>query len=92
VIAPETVLRRRPDVRYRIVAPEAVVIRQSVPEVMVLNGLAAELLDRIDAKASVSELLLALRSLYDVDPQVLERDVVEFLGELLASGVVEEVA
>jgi hypothetical protein len=87
-----TVLRRRPDVRYRIVAPEAVVIRQSVPEVMVLNGVAAEVLERLDGKTAVAGLVGALAPLYDVAPDVLEQDVLRFLGELLDSGVVEEVA
>lgn len=92
MIGPDTILRRRPDVRYRIVAPEAVVIRQSVPEVMVLNAVAAEVLERIDAKTSVAALLAALGSLYEVDPQKLEGDVLAFLAELLEGGVVEEVA
>jgi hypothetical protein len=55
LITPATVLRRRPDVRYRLVAPEAVVIRQSVPEVMVLNGVAAEVLERIAVPMPSSE-------------------------------------
>lgn len=92
MIGPASVLRRRSDVRYRIVAPEAVVIRQSVPEVMVLNGVAAELLERLDAQTTVARLVEALLPLYEVEPAVLERDVLQFLGELLESGVVEEVA
>jgi hypothetical protein len=92
MIGPASVLRRRSDVRYRIVTPEAVVIRQSVPEVMVLNGVAAELLERLDAQTTVARLVEALLPLYEVDPAVLERDVLQFLGELLDSGVVEEVA
>lgn len=92
MIGPDTVLRRRPDVRYRIVAPEAVVIRQDVPEVLVLNGVAAELLERIDARTSAAGLIEALVPLYDVEPALLEQDVLQFLGELLEGGVVEEVA
>jgi hypothetical protein len=86
------VFRRRPDVRHRVVAPEAVVIRQSVPEVMVLNELGAEVLDRLDGRTSVAALVAGLLPLYDVEPAQLERDVLVFLDELAAVGIVEEAA
>ena len=85
------VFRRRSDVRYRIVGPEAVVIRQSGPEVLVLNGVGARVIDGIDARTTVATLVTRLAEDYDVDRGTLERDVVAFLEELTDGGVIERV-
>lgn len=87
-----TVLRRAKDVRHRLLRPEAVVIRQAVPEVLVLNDVAGELLERVDARTPVSGLVDQLASLYDVERAVLERDALRFLAELAEAGIVEVVA
>ena len=85
------VFRRRSDVRYRLVGPEAVVIRQSGPEVLVLNGVGARVIDGIDAQTTVATLVTRLAEDYDVDRGTLERDVVSFLQELADGGVIERV-
>lgn len=92
MIRPESVLRLKPDVRQRFLRPEAVVVRQSAPEVMVLNELAGELLERIDARASVRGLIDAVAPLYAIERERLEADVLAFLEELREAGVVEEIA
>jgi hypothetical protein len=92
VIGAETVLRRAKDVRHRLLRPEAVVIRQAVPEVLVLNDVAGELLERLDARTPVSGLVDQVAPLYDVERSVLERDALRFLGELVEAGIVEVVA
>jgi hypothetical protein len=85
------VFRRRNDIRYRIVGPEAVVIRQSGPEVLVLNGVGARVIDVIDARTTVAMLVTRLAEDYDVDRGTLERDVISFLQELADGGVIERV-
>ena len=90
MIAPATRFRRRTDVRFRIVAPEAIVVRQSGPEVLVLNGIGARVLERLDAGESVATLLAGLAGEYEVDRGRLEGDVLAFLEELATSGVIEE--
>jgi hypothetical protein len=85
------VFRRRSDVRYRIVGPEAVVIRQAGPEVLVLNGVGARVIDGIDAHTTVATLVTRLAEDYDVDRGTLERDVRSFLRELADGGVIERV-
>lgn len=92
MIGAETVLRRAKDVRHRLLRPEAVVIRQAVPEVLVLNDVAGELLERLDARTPVSGLVDQVAPLYDVERSVLERDALRFLGELVEAGIVEVVA
>jgi hypothetical protein len=91
MIDKDSVFRRRSDVRYRIVGPEAVVVRQSLPEVLVLNGVGARVVERIDGTLTVDTLVSALAGEYDVERETLERDVVAFLGELAEGGVIERV-
>ena len=86
-----SVFRRRSDVRYRVVGPEAVVVRQSVPEVLVLNGVGARVVEKVDGTLTVEALVAALAGEYDVEREILERDVVAFLGELAEGGVIESV-
>ena len=77
--------RARDDVRFRLIADEAVVIRQRVAEVIVLNevgGRILELLAGSDSGLTRAELVSALVEEYDVDSETLHRDVEEFLAEL----------
>ncbi len=85
-----TVLRRRSDVRYRLIEGEAVVLRQSVAEVLVLNGVGASVLDLADGDRPVSAWIEELAREYDVDPAVLKRDVLEFAAELCMAGLLEQ--
>lgn len=85
-----TVLRRRSDVRYRRIEGEAVVLRQSAAEVLVLNGVGASVLDLADGERSVANWIETLAAEYDADPAVLEGDVLEFAAELCAAGLLEE--
>jgi hypothetical protein len=86
-----TVFRRRSDVRYRRIEGEAVVLRQSAAEVLVLNEVGASVLDLADGKRSVGEWIDELRHEYDADPETLARDVLTFAGELQEAGMLEEV-
>lgn len=91
-ITPSTVLRRRSDVRYRLIEGEAVVLRQSAAEVLVLNGVGASVLDLADGERPVREWIETLSGEYDADPEELARDVLQFTGELWEAGVLETVA
>lgn len=90
-ITPASILRRRSDVRYRRIEGEAVVLRQSAAEVLVLNEVGACVLDLADGERSVREWIEALARDYDADPEALARDVLEFAGELHAAGLLEAV-
>jgi Coenzyme PQQ synthesis protein D (PqqD) len=86
-----TVLRRRSDVRYRRIEGEAVVLRQSAAEVLVLNEIGASVLDLADGDRPVREWIDALAEEYEADPATLARDVLEFAGELQEAGLLEAV-
>ncbi len=86
-----TVLRRRSDVRYRLIEGEAVVLRQSAAEVLVLNGVGASVLDLADGEHSISEWIEELAREYDADGKTLSLDVLAFAGELTEAGLLEEI-
>jgi len=82
-------LRLAPDVRFRVVVEEGVVLRQRSAEVLVVNEVGARVLALIDPSRTVAQVLLQLEEEFDVERTVLEADVAAFLAELVASGVVE---
>jgi hypothetical protein len=90
-ITSSTVLRRRPDVRYRRIEGEAVVVRQSSAEVLVLNGVGADVLDLADGERPVGAWIDALFEVYDTDAESLARDVLTFAAELTEAGLLEPV-
>lgn len=91
-ITPATVLRRRPDVRYRRIEGEAVVLRQSAAEVLVLNEVGASVLELADGSRSVGDWIDALGREYEGDPETLASDVLAFAAALAEAGLLEPVA
>lgn len=83
------VLRRRSDIRYRTLDGEAVVVRQRAGEVLVLNEVAARLLDLADGATPLGAWVETLLGEYEVDREVLERDVAECARELTEAGLLE---
>ncbi len=86
------VLKRREDVRYRIVGDEAVVIRQSAAEVLALNDVGARVLELIDAGTTLGGLVDTMFEEYDVAREHLARDVVGFVESIREAGIVEGVS
>lgn len=87
-----SVLRLRSDVRYRMIEGEALVLRQEAAEVLGLNPVGSRVLELIDGRRSVADLLRILEGEYEVERAELESDVLGFLGELLQDTALEEVA
>jgi hypothetical protein len=90
-IEASTVLKRRSDVRFRIVDDEAVVLRQSVAEVLVINEIGARILELADGCNPVSAWVDALLAGYEVERDTLLADVLSFAGELTEQGLLEPV-
>lgn len=88
-LSPDTVLKRCADVRYRRVLDEAVVVRQQAAETLVLNDVAAAVLERCDGSTPLGSILEQLNADYLVDAETLAKDVHRFVRELIASGVLE---
>ena len=89
MIALDTHLRRARDVRFRHIPPETLLVRQSGPEVMVLNGIAGRVLDLLVPGARAGDLVATLQHEFDGAAEEIERDTLSFLAELVAAGVAE---
>jgi len=89
VIDPASVLKPARDIRWRRIDGEAVVIRQRAGEVLVMNEVAARILDLADGRTPVSAWIEILAQEYDADREALERDVLAFTAELAAEGMLE---
>ena len=87
-----SVLRRRSDIRWRRIEGEAVVLRQSSAEVLVLNEVGASVLDLADGQRSVGAWIEELSGVYDAAPDDLARDILDFAAELEEAGLLEPVA
>ena len=79
------------NVRFRRVFDEAVVIHQEKTEALVLNEVGVSFLELCDGKRSFQNILEKLMEEYEVDPQVLEKDVREFTRELVEAQIIVSV-
>jgi hypothetical protein len=86
-----SVLRRRADVRYRVIDEEGVVVRQTEGEVLVLNDTATRILALADGAAPVGAWIDVLIGEFEIGRQELERDVLAFAAELVEQGLLEPV-
>jgi hypothetical protein len=92
IIASTTVFRKTADARYRNVSGEGIVVRQAAGEVLVLSEVGARVLDLIQSGAPVGRLFTELAAEYDIERAILERDVMDYLQELLEAGIIESAA
>lgn len=81
----------RPQIRFRLIAGQGLVINQEVAEALVLNEVGAQALDLLDGRRSVAEIINLLDGEYHADHEILEQDVRTYLAELQQAGIVEPV-
>lgn len=84
--------RLEADVRFRVVADEGVVVRQSEGEVLVVNELGGEILTHIQQDHSFGDIVSALTGRYDADSSEITRHTSDFLDEMLSGKVIEILA
>ena len=89
MITTNSIVKRRDDVRWRVMGDEAVVLQQTQAEVLVLNPVGLRVLELIDAERTVQDLLTTLAAEYDVEPDTLRQDVLAYLLELEDANVLE---
>jgi len=89
--APASGYALRPDVRYRLIAGEGVVVRQNQGEVLVLNGVGARMLQLLAQGLSAASIASRLASEYDAAVPQIEADLEAFARELVAAGILERV-
>lgn len=76
------------DVRFRIVFDEAVVLKQDEAEVLVLNEVGARVLEGLGSGLRPSQIVALLESEFETPTTALERDVEQFVAELLDAKVI----
>src|ERR1700674_742406 len=86
-----SVLGRRPDVRFRVIDAEGVVVRQSAGEVLVLNDIGTRILALADGVAPVAVWIDTLLVEFEVEVErpARESDVLAFAAELVEQGLLE---
>ena len=81
--------RLKSDVRYRVIDDEAIIVCQDRGEIIAVNEVGRLVLDAVDGKTSIAAMIGMLASSYDVPVKTLQEDVLEFIAEMLHSGVLE---
>lgn len=90
MINQDTTFQLRPDVRYRNIHNEGVVVRQGDAEILIINKVAVETMGLLESAKPVHAIVDDLLGKYEVDRQSLESDLDLYLGELLDANVIEE--
>lgn len=84
----KTVLRLNPDVRFRAIFGEGVILRQAAAEIVVVNEMGARIFEEIDGVRSAEDIVNRLDGEYAVPLAELKVDVLDYLDQLAASGVI----
>ena len=87
-ISDQTVLQRLSDVRFRPVDDETVVVRQEAAEALVLNEVSGRILELVDGKLTLTEIVGVLADEYEIDVETLRGDVISHVSELVEIGLV----
>ena len=90
MISQSAILHRTPDVRFRAVEDETVVIRQEAAEALVINEVAGRILELIDGERTVEDVVAQLHNEYEVRIETLRSDVLAYVEELLETGLVRK--
>lgn len=83
------VYQRLPDVRFRVIDREGVVIRQTAGEALVLNEVGARFLQLVDGTLTLGEIVDRLLEEFKVERDQLRADIDGFVAELSENGIIE---
>ncbi len=92
MIDPEAVLALRKDVRFRRVADEGVVLVQEDGRVLGVNDSGARVLELMDGRRTLREIVDALGREVDAEKAAIETDVASFVARLREAGALVETA
>jgi len=84
--------RIAPDVRYRVIDDEAVVVRQREGDVLVFNQVAARVIQLVGEGLSPQQIGDCAVDEFDAPEAMIREDVETFLDELESLNVVERLA
>jgi hypothetical protein len=89
----EEIYQKNPDVVYRIIAGEAILIpitrqAQAAGRMLTLNETGAFIWERLDGKRRLGEILEELRDEYEVEKETARQDLLEMISSLQETGAV----
>jgi hypothetical protein len=84
----DAVLSRNPSAAYRLYEGQATIVLLERAEVKVANEVGSFVWDRIDGRRTLGEIVRAVVEEYEVDEEEARRDVLEFVADLRAQGMV----
>jgi hypothetical protein len=73
--------------RFRRVGDEGVVIQQTSAEVLVVNEIAARLIELSNGSRTIADCAGLIHADFGEDHDVIAQDLLKFAGELVAAGV-----
>jgi hypothetical protein len=83
-MASEVATRKNPDVSWRSIEGQAVLVHNRLGEIMVLNEVGTFIWERMEDHPL--DLAAAVAGEFAVDPEVARKDLEDFVKELLESG------
>ena len=86
------IVRPTADQAYVTLGDEAILLHTKSRDYFGLTGVAGRIWELIQQRSSVSEIVAALLSEYDVTPDDCERDVERLLSQLTSAGLITIVA
>ena len=69
------ILKLRSDIRHSRVGDEGVILRQDDAEILVVNDVAARIIELIDSKRTLDDVINILEEEYEIDRSILTNDV-----------------
>jgi len=87
-IPPDRHYRLQPDVRFRVLSGEAVVVKQDANQVMILNEVGTFALPYISQGLKVEEIVTRITEAFEVNDKLAKKDFHAFLQQLTASGII----
>ena len=82
-------VRVAPDVLFRMVSDEAILVNLNTEVYLGLNPVGARMWSALNDALSIDSAYQALLSEYDVEPERLRADLEELLGQLLGQELIE---
>jgi len=87
------IYRKNPDVVYRVIAGEAILIpisreTQGAGRMLTLNETGAFIWERLDGEHRLEEILEAIRTEFEVEEETARRDLLELISSLEEAGAV----
>lgn len=79
---------RNPDIVWRNIGEEAVLLNQKSGGYFGLNGVGCSVWEKIDDRRTAAEIIQLLMHEYNVEETVLTRDVLELLEKMLTQGLI----